>query len=47
MECPKCRAENNDASRFCGNCAAPRGRKPVLARRALPLPRPSRRLFAS
>jgi serine/threonine protein kinase len=25
MECPKCHAENNDASRFCGSCAAPLG----------------------
>jgi len=25
MECPNCHAENNDASRFCGNCAAPLG----------------------
>lgn len=24
-ECPKCHAENNDASRFCGNCAAQLG----------------------
>ena len=23
MECPKCHSENNDASRFCSNCAAP------------------------
>jgi TolB-like protein/predicted Ser/Thr protein kinase len=23
MECPNCHAENNDASRFCSNCAAP------------------------
>jgi len=23
MECPKCRAENNDTSRFCAACAAP------------------------
>ena len=23
MECPKCHAENNDASRFCSSCAAP------------------------
>jgi len=25
MECPKCHAKNNDASRFCSNCAAPLG----------------------
>jgi serine/threonine protein kinase, bacterial len=25
VECPKCHAENNDASRFCGSCAAPLG----------------------
>jgi serine/threonine protein kinase len=25
MECPNCHAENNDASRFCSNCAAPLG----------------------
>jgi len=25
MECPNCHAENNDASRFCGSCAAPLG----------------------
>ena len=25
MECPKCHAENNDASRFCSRCAAPLG----------------------
>jgi len=23
VECPKCHAENNDASRFCSNCASP------------------------
>ncbi len=23
MQCPKCHSENNDASRFCGSCAAP------------------------
>jgi len=23
MKCPRCHAENNDASHFCGNCAAP------------------------
>jgi TolB-like protein/tetratricopeptide (TPR) repeat protein len=23
MKCPKCHSENNDASRFCSNCAAP------------------------
>ena len=23
IECPRCRAENNDTSRFCGSCAAP------------------------
>ncbi len=23
MKCPRCDSENNDASRFCGNCAAP------------------------
>ena len=23
VECPRCRTENDDASRFCGNCAAP------------------------
>ncbi len=23
MKCPRCAAENNDASRFCGNCASP------------------------
>jgi serine/threonine protein kinase len=25
VECPKCHSENNDSSRFCGNCAAPLG----------------------
>ena len=25
MECPRCHAENNDTSRFCGTCAAPLG----------------------
>ena len=25
MECPNCHAENNDTSRFCGNCASPLG----------------------
>jgi serine/threonine protein kinase len=25
VECPKCHSENNDGSRFCGNCAAPLG----------------------
>jgi len=25
VECPRCHAENNDASRFCGHCAAPLG----------------------
>ncbi len=25
MQCPKCHSENNDASRFCSNCAAPLG----------------------
>ena len=25
MNCPRCHAENNDASRFCGSCAAPLG----------------------
>ena len=25
VECPKCHAENNDASRFCSSCAAPLG----------------------
>ena len=25
MQCPKCHSENNDGSRFCGNCAAPLG----------------------
>ncbi len=23
VECPKCHTKNNDASRFCSNCAAP------------------------
>jgi len=23
IECPRCHAENNDTSRFCGNCATP------------------------
>ena len=25
VECPKCRAENRDDSRYCSNCAAPLG----------------------
>jgi serine/threonine protein kinase len=25
MKCPRCDSENNDTSRFCGNCAAPLG----------------------
>src|SRR5512137_2522255 len=25
MKCPRCDSENNDASRFCSNCAAPLG----------------------
>lgn len=25
MKCPQCHSENNDSSRFCGNCAAPLG----------------------
>jgi len=25
LECPKCRAENRDDSKFCGDCGAPLG----------------------
>ena len=26
MECPRCHAENNEDSHFCGNCALPLGK---------------------
>jgi serine/threonine-protein kinase len=38
MECPRCHAENNDASRFCGNCATPLGLAGATLTRTLETP---------
>ncbi len=32
LECPRCHAENNDASRFCGSCGVPLGPGAALTR---------------
>ncbi len=38
MECPRCHAKNNDASRFCGSCAAPLGPAGATLTRTLETP---------